>query len=121
MTLNYYKQELKETATTLAKSGKGILAVDESTKTIGKRLASINVDNTEENRKVYRGLLFTTEGLGEFISGAILFEETLFQEHTDGESMVKKLQKLGIIPGIKVDKGLSSLAGGTTLRPSVRD
>jgi len=68
MTLNYYKQELKETATALAKSGKGILAVDESTKTIGKRLASINVENTEENRKVYRGLLFTTEGLGEFIS-----------------------------------------------------
>ena len=112
MTLNYYKQELKETATALAKSGKGILAVDESTKRIGKRLASINVQNSEENRKVYRRLLFTAEGLGEFISGAILFEETLLQGHTAGESMVKKLQKLGIIPGIKVDKGLRSLAGG---------
>ena len=64
MTLNDYKQELKETATALSKSGKGILAVDESTKTIGERLASINVENTEENRKVYRGLLFTSEGLG---------------------------------------------------------
>ncbi len=112
MTLSYYKEELKKTATSLAKSGKGILAVDESTKTIGKRLASINVENTEDNRKAYRGLLFTTEGLGEYISGAILFEETLFQDHKDGESMVTKLEKLGIIPGIKVDKGLRPLAGG---------
>ncbi len=112
MTLNYYKEELKNTAASLAKAGKGILAVDESTKTIGKRLASINVENTEENRKAYRGLLFTTKGLGEYISGAILFEETLFQNHTDGESMVKKLEKLGVIPGIKVDKGLRPLSGG---------
>ena len=86
--------------------------MDESTKTIGKRFTSINVENTEENRKGYTGLLFTTKGLGEFISGAILFEETLFQEHEDGESMVKKLEKLGIIPGFKVDKGLRPLAGG---------
>ncbi|AAP99900.1 MULTISPECIES: class I fructose-bisphosphate aldolase [Prochlorococcus] len=112
MALSYYKEELKKTASSLATSGKGILAVDESTKTIGKRLASINVENTEENRKAYRGLLFTTEGLGEYISGAILFEETLFQAHPDGEPMVKKLEKLGVIPGIKVDKGLRPLAGG---------
>ncbi len=112
MALSYYKEELKQTAQSLATKGKGILAVDESTKTIGKRLASINVENTEQNRQAYRGLLFTTPGLGEFISGAILFEETLFQNHADGEPMVKKLEKLGIIPGIKVDKGLRPLAGG---------
>ncbi|WP_036902841.1 MULTISPECIES: class I fructose-bisphosphate aldolase [Prochlorococcus] len=111
MTLSYYKDELKQTALLLSKTGKGILAVDESTKTIGKRLSSINVENTEENRKAYRGMLFTTEGLGEYISGAILFEETLYQNHLDGDSMVKKLEKLGIIPGIKVDKGLRPLSG----------
>ena len=112
MALSYYAEELKQTANTLAQPGKGILAVDESTKTVGKRLASISVENTEENRKAYRGMLFTTDGLGKFISGSILFEETLFQSHPDGEPMVKKLEKLGIIPGIKVDKGLCPLAGG---------
>ena len=81
------------------------LVVTPSTKPVGKRLASIDVENTEENRKAYRGRLFTTKGLGEFISGAILFEETLVQNHQDGQSMVKKLEGLGIIPGIKVDKG----------------
>jgi len=111
MTLKYYAEELKKTASALAQSGKGILAVDESTKTVGKRLASINVENSEDNRKAYRGMLFTTEGLGEFISGAILFEETLFQDHQDGEPMVKKLEKIGVIPGIKVDKGLQPLPG----------
>ena len=112
MALSYYAEELKKTASAIAQPGKGILAVDESTKTVGKRLASIGVENTEDNRKAYRGMLFTTEGLGNFISGAILFEETLFQNHPDGEPMVKKLEKLGIIPGIKVDKGLRPLAGG---------
>jgi len=111
MALNYYKNELKKNALLLASKGKGILAVDESTKTVGKRLAGIGVENTEENRKAYRGMLFTTEGLGKFISGAILFEETLYQNHQDGESMVKKLNDLGIIPGIKVDKGLNPLPG----------
>ena len=112
MALSYYAEELKKTASAIAQPGKGILAVDESTKTVGKRLASIGVENSEDNRKAYRGMLFTTEGLGNFISGAILFEETLFQNHPDGEPMVKKLEKLGIIPGIKVDKGLRPLAGG---------
>ena len=104
MALNYYKKELKENAQHLASKGKGILAVDESTKTVGKRLAGIGVENTEENRKAYRGMLFTTEGLGKYISGAILFEETLFQNHQDGETMVQKLDKLGIIPGIRLIK-----------------
>ncbi len=105
------QDELRETANRLAAKGKGLLAVDESTPTIGKRLAGINVENTEENRQAYRGMLFTADGLGEYISGAILFEETLYQDHLDGESMVSKLDKLGIIPGIKVDKGLRALPG----------
>ena len=112
MALSYYKETLRETALKLATRGKGILAVDESTNTCGKRLASIGVENTEENRQAYRGMLFTTEGLGNYISGAILFEETLFQDHADGESMVAKLEKQGIVPGIKVDKGLKPLVGG---------
>lgn len=112
MALSYYKETLRETARKLATPGKGILAVDESTNTCGKRLASIGVENTEENRQAYRGMLFTTEGLGNYISGAILFEETLFQDHADGESMVAKLEKQGIVPGIKVDKGLKPLVGG---------
>ena len=66
------------------------MAVDESTKTIGKRLGSIGVENTESNRQAYRGMLFTTAGLGECISGAILYEETLFQSHADGESRSTK-------------------------------
>ena len=111
MALSYYKETLRETAHKLATPGKGILAVDESTNTCGKRLASIGVENTEENRQAYRGMLFTTEGLGNYISGAILFEKTLFQDHADGESMVTKLEKQGIIPGIKVDKGLKPLVG----------
>ncbi|CAM9951564.1 unnamed protein product, partial [Hapterophycus canaliculatus] len=93
-------------------TGKGILAVDESTNTIGKRLASIGVDNTEENRQAYRGMLFTTPDLGNYISGAILYEETLFQNHADGTPFVDCLNKIGVIPGIKVDTGLSPLPGG---------
>ena len=77
MALADYSSELMATAQALAAPGKGILAVDESTKTIGKRLGSIGVENTEANRQAYRGMLFTTAGLGEFISGAILYEETL--------------------------------------------
>ena len=110
-----YKEELRETASQLAAQGKGLLAVDESTPTIGKRLAGINIENTEENRQAYRGMLFTTEGLGDYISGVILFEETLYQKHLDGESMVSKIHNLGVIPGIKVDKGLSQLSGGHEL------
>ena len=111
MTLDYYKVKLKETADKLSEFKKGILAVDESTKTIGKRLSDINVENTEENRQAYRGMLFSTPDLGNYISGAILYEETLYQDHADGESMIEKLTKQGIIPGIKVDKGLKPLVG----------
>ena len=91
--INEYADELRSNARALATKGKGILAVDESTPTCGKRLADIGVENTEENRQAYRGMLFTTEGLGNYISGAILFEETLYQKHADGETMVEKLNK----------------------------
>ncbi|CAM9280753.1 unnamed protein product [Choristocarpus tenellus] len=112
MSLADYKEELAATAKAIAGPGKGILAVDESTSTIGKRLASIGVDNTEENRQAYRGMLFTTPGLGEYISGAILYEETLFQSHANGTPFVDCLTKIGVIPGIKVDTGLAPLPGG---------
>ncbi|CAM9384929.1 unnamed protein product [Scytosiphon promiscuus] len=112
MSLEQYKEELATTAKAIAGPGKGILAVDESTNTIGKRLASIGVDNTEENRQAYRGMLFTTPDLGNYISGAILYEETLFQNHADGTPFVDCLNNIGVIPGIKVDTGLSPLPGG---------
>lgn len=91
--------------------GKGILAADESTGTIAKRLASIDVENTEDNRRAYRELLFTTEGAGDFISGAILFDETLRQSAADGTPFTKVLEAQGTLPGIKVDKSVFPLAG----------
>lgn len=94
--------------------GKGLLAADESTGTIGKRFASIKVENVEENRRLYRQLLFTTSPeykVADFISGVILYEETLYQKTDSGEPFVDILKKAGIIPGIKVDKGTVTLAG----------
>ncbi len=104
-------QALIDTARALVASGKGIFAADESTGTIEKRLSSINVECTEANRQAYRNLLFTTQGAEEFISGVILFEETLFQKSDDGTPFPKLLESKGIIPGIKVDKGAKPLAG----------
>lgn len=112
MGIEQYKEELIATAQKVAAAGKGILAADESTGTIGKRLASINVENNETNRQAYRELLFTTEGLGEYISGAILYEETLYQSTASGKPFVDCLNEQGIVPGIKVDKGLSPLGPG---------
>jgi len=111
MSLADYKEELAKTASLIAGPGKGILAVDESTKTIGKRLQSIGIENTEENRQAYRGLLFSAPGLGQYISGAILYEETLFQSSKEGVPFVKMLKDNGIFPGIKVDTGLQPLPG----------
>jgi fructose-bisphosphate aldolase, class I len=88
----------------VASPGRGILAIDESNATCGKRLSSIGLDNTEANRQAYRQLLLTTAGLGEYISGAILFEETLYQSTTDGKKFVDCLKDQNIMPGIKVDK-----------------
>lgn len=109
MSVEQFADELIATANKIASPGKGILAVDESTKTIGKRLASIGVENTEGTRQAYRGLLFTCPGLGDYISGAILFEETLYQSHASGKSFVDCLNEIGVVPGIKVDKGLAPL------------
>ncbi|KAG2596075.1 hypothetical protein PVAP13_5KG128900 [Panicum virgatum] len=106
-----YSDELVSTAKSVASPGRGILAIDESNATCGKRLSSIGLDNTEANRQAYRQLLLTTASLGEYISGAILFEETLYQSTTDGKKFVDCLKDQNIMPGIKVDKGLVPLPG----------
>jgi fructose-bisphosphate aldolase class I len=105
-----YDEELIKTAHTIASKGRGILAMDESNATCGKRLDSIGVENTEENRRAYRELLISAPGLGQFISGAILFEETLYQSNKAGKSFVEVMREQNIVPGIKVDKGLVPLA-----------
>lgn len=102
---------LETTARALAAPGKGILAADESLPTIAKRFKSINVEPTDENRRAYRELLFTTQGLNEGISGVILFDETIRQQTTDGISFVEVLNDAGILPGVKVDKGITPMAG----------
>ena len=101
---------LTETALAMVAPGRGILAADESTGTIAKRLSSIGAENTEENRRKWRQLLFTTEGFGEFISGVILFDETIRQSADDGRTFVEIMQSEGVIPGIKVDKSTNPLA-----------
>jgi fructose-bisphosphate aldolase, class I len=103
--------QLEQMARALVAPGKGILAADESHGTIEKRLKAIGVESTEVTRLAYREMLFTTPGLGEFISGVILFDETLRQKGSDGTSLVEVLKRQGIIPGIKVDKGAKALAG----------
>jgi fructose-bisphosphate aldolase class I len=103
-------QDLVSIAQAMVAPGKGILAADESTGTIEKRFNSIKVDNIEENRRAYRDMLFTTKGLGQYISGVILYEETLRQKAADGTPFVDLLQKQGVLPGIKVDAGAKALA-----------
>ena len=103
--------ELEATARAMVAPGKGILAADESSPTIKKRFDSIQAESTEENRRSYREMLFTTAGVEEFISGVIFFDETLRQSTADGTPFPKLLQEKGIIPGIKVDKGAKALAG----------
>ncbi len=103
-------RQLEETAAAIVAEGKGILAADESDGTIKKRFDSIGVESTEENRRAYRDLLFTTEGVEDFISGVILFDETIRQSSTDGTPFPKLLESKGVIPGIKVDKGAKPLA-----------
>jgi fructose-bisphosphate aldolase class I len=104
-------QELAATAKALVAPGKGILAADESSGTIKKRFDSIEVPSTEDNRRAYRELLFTTEGAAEYISGVILYDETIRQQAADGTPLPEVLSRQGIIPGIKVDKGTTALAG----------
>jgi len=103
-------QQLQSTAQALVAEGKGILAADESTGTIKKRLDSIGVESTEETRRAYRELLFTTERTEDFISGVILYDETIRQSASDGTPFPKLLESKGVIPGIKVDTGAKPLA-----------
>ena len=102
---------LAETAQALVADGKGILAADESSPTIKKRFDSIKIASTEENRRDYRNMLFTAPGAGKYISGVILYDETIRQKTADGTPLVNKLVKAGMIPGIKVDMGAKPLAG----------
>lgn len=107
-----FKEELMATAKAIARPGHGILAADESTGTIGKRFAPINVENNEENRRAYRELLFTSPDIEQYISGVIFYEETLDQSTKDGKNFVELLQEKSIAIGIKVDKGVV-IVGGT--------
>jgi fructose-bisphosphate aldolase class I len=103
--------QLAETARAIVAPGKGILAADESSPTIKKRFDSIRVESTEENRRAYREMLFTTPGAEAFISGVILYDETIRQSASDGTPFPKLLSERGILPGIKVDKGAKPLPG----------
>jgi fructose-bisphosphate aldolase class I len=104
-------QELIDTASTLVAGNKGLLAMDESNSTCNKRFAGLGIPQTEEARRAYRELIVTTPDLGEFISGVILYDETIRQSRKDGTSFVKVVTDAGIIPGIKVDTGAQDMAG----------
>ncbi|MBZ0071332.1 MAG: fructose-bisphosphate aldolase class I [Gammaproteobacteria bacterium] len=104
------QDQLQATVEAMVQKGKGILAVDESSPTIAKRFKAIGVESTEENRRSYRSMILATPGLGEFISGIILFEETLGQKADDGTALPALAMQQGIVPGIKVDKGKLALA-----------
>jgi fructose-bisphosphate aldolase class I len=123
MATSPFAAELIATANAISAPGKGVLAADESVGTIGKRFAPIGVENNEENRRAYRELLFTAQGLGQYISGVICFEETLFHKTADGTPFVDVLKKQGIVVGIKVDKGVMEIAGtdGETVTDGIDD
>jgi len=105
-------EALNKIAVKMVEPGTGILAADESTGTIGKRMASINTENTEANRRDWREMLFRTQpAMNDHISGVILFDETIRQSAKDGTPFVKLIQDAGAIPGIKVDRGITPLAG----------
>ena len=105
------RSELESTARAMAAKGKGILAADESTGTIKKRFDSIKLESTEEARRTYREMLFTTPGMNDYISGVIMYDETLRQKAKDGTPFAEVLSKQGVVPGIKVDTGAKPLAG----------
>jgi len=104
-------EQLADIAQALLAPGKGILAIDESSGTIKKRFDSVGIESTESNRRDYREMMLSTPGLGDFISGAILFDETIRQSSGDGTRLVDLMEQGGILPGIKVDKGARALAG----------
>ena len=102
-------KQLESTAKELVPEGKGILAADESFGTIEKRFNAVSIDSSEESRRQYREMLFTTEGIGEYLSGVILFDETIRQEASDGTLLPQVLERQGVIPGIKVDRSTVDL------------
>ena len=103
-------QELQATIRDLVQKGKGILAADESAGTIEKRFRAVGLESSEESRRAYRALLLTAPGVGQYLSGVILFEETLGQKAADGTALTQAAQRQGIVPGVKVDKGTVGLA-----------
>ena len=111
--------EMNDTIELLVQDHKGILAADESTATIGKRFESIGLENTTEHRQAYRELLFTTPHLADYISGVILYEETFEQSTANGQPLAELLIEKGMVPGIKVDKGLVELAGSNAEKISI--
>src|SRR3982751_5079272 len=100
------KALMAKTAANLVAKGKGLLAADESSGTCENRFQSVKVDCTEENRRAYRQLLFSTPGVEQYLSGVILFDETARQKAADGTPIPQYLAKKGVLPGIKVDKGV---------------
>lgn len=106
-------RELNKVAKQMVAPGKGILAADESMNTVGKRFTSINLENTEDNRRAFREMLLTVPGEGQYISAVILFDETIRQKTSTGKSFVEVLQSEGILPGIKVDQGLADFNGSS--------
>jgi fructose-bisphosphate aldolase class I len=106
-----HESELEATIARIVEPGKGILAADESTPTITKRFSAVGIESTDESRRAYRSLLFTTPDADAYLSGVIMFEETLGQKADDGRPLPKVLHDRGILPGIKVDKGTTALAG----------
>ena len=103
--------ELNAIARAIVADHKGVLAADESTGTIEKRFDSIGIESTEENRRAYRNLLFTTPGIEDYIGGVILYDETIRQSADDGTPFAQLLASKGVVPGIKVDTGAQDLAG----------
>ena len=103
--------ELNAIARSIVADHKGVLAADESTGTIKKRFDSIGLESTEENRRAYRNLLFTTPGFEDYVGGAILYDETIRQASDDGTPFPDVLASKGVVPGIKVDTGANDLAG----------
>ena len=104
-------EDLESVAATLVADGKGILAADESVATLTRRFDTVGIQSTEQSRRAYREMLFTTTGAAEFISGAILYDETIRQKSSSGTPLAEVLQSHGIVPGIKVDTGAEPLAG----------
>jgi fructose-bisphosphate aldolase, class I len=104
-------EDLESVAATLVADGKGILAADESVATLTRRFDPLGIESTEQSRRAYREMLFTTSGAAEFISGAILYDETIRQKSADGKPLAEVLSSQGVVPGIKVDTGAEPLAG----------